>query len=104
MNATLLKALVALLPACMLLIGALALFARGKTVSSFLQLLGASCMVVVVLTHVSEALRLFPWMGWGLEHSAGHYLDFWSAVLGLTLFPIGYLLHATNASTRAQRG
>lgn len=29
-----------------------------------------------------------------LEHSVGHYLDLWGAVLGLTLFPIGYLLHA----------
>jgi len=49
---------------------------------------------MVVLTHVSEALRLFHWMDWGLEDSVGHYLDFGSAVLGLTLFPVGYLLHA----------
>ncbi len=49
--------------------------------------------MVVVLTHVSEALHLFPWMQWGLEHSVGHYLDLSGAVLGLTLFPIGYLLH-----------
>ena len=67
---------------------------REKCMCSFLQLLGAGCLVVVVLTHVSEALHLFPWMYWGLEHSVGHYLDLWSAVLGLTLFPIGYLLHA----------
>jgi hypothetical protein len=33
-------------------------------------------------------------MHWGDTHSVGHYLDFASAVLGLTLFPIGYLLHA----------
>ena len=32
----------------------------------------------------------------GLEHSAGHYLDLWSAVLGLTLFPVGYLFHALD--------
>ena len=49
---------------------------------------------MVVLTHVSEALQLFPWMHWGGEHSVGHYLDFTSAVLGLTLFPLGYLFHA----------
>ena len=53
--------------------------------------------MAVVFTHVSEALHLFPWMHWGLEHSIGHYLDFFSAVLGLTLFPIGYLLHALRA-------
>jgi hypothetical protein len=46
------------------------------------------------VTHVSEAVHLFPWMHWGQEHSAGHYLDLCSAILGLTLFPIGYLLHA----------
>jgi len=63
------------------------LFLKGKTVCSFLQLLGAGCQVVVVLTHLCEALHLFPWMQWGSEHSVGHYLDFWSAVLGLTLFP-----------------
>lgn len=94
MNVTLLKALVALVPACMLLFGSVVLFSRGKTAWSFLQVLGAGCLVLVVLTHVSEALHLFPWMHWGLEHSAGHYLDLSSAVLGLTLFPAGYLLHA----------
>jgi uncharacterized protein (DUF983 family) len=65
MNVTLFRALVALVPACMLFCGSIVLFFRGKTVSSFLQLLGAGCLVVVVLTHVSEALRLFPWMHWG---------------------------------------
>lgn len=94
MNVIFLKALVALVPAGMLFSGSVVLFRRGKTVSSFLQLLGTACLVVVALTHVSEGLHLFPWMHWGLEHSVGHYLDFWSAVLGLTLFPIGFLLGA----------
>jgi hypothetical protein len=90
-------ALAALVPVCMLFAGSAVLFSRGKTVCSFLQLLGAGCLVMVVLTHVAETLRLFPWMHWGLEHSAGHYLDLGSAVLGLTLFPIGYLFQcATN--------
>jgi hypothetical protein len=94
MNVTLSKALVALLPVCMLFSGSVVLIVRRKTVFSFLQLLGAGCLVVVVLTHVSEGLHLFPWMHWGLEHSVGHYLDFSGAVLGLTLFPVGYLLDA----------
>jgi succinate dehydrogenase/fumarate reductase cytochrome b subunit len=94
MNVTLLRALGALVPASMLLSGSIVLFLRGKTASSFLQLLGAGCLVAVVLTHVCEALRLFPWMHWGLEHSVGHYLDLWSAVVAFTLFPVGYLLHA----------
>ena len=94
MSVTLLKALVALVPASMLLFGSLVLFFRRKTVSSSLQLLGAGCLVVVVLTHICEALHLFPSMDWGLEHSLGHYLNLWSAVLGITLFPLGYLFHA----------
>ena len=94
MNVTFLKALVALVPACTLFSGSVVLFSRGKNMSSFLQLFGAGCLVVVVLVHISEALHLLPWMQWGLEHSVGHYLDLGSAVLGLTLFPLGYLLHA----------
>ena len=94
MNVTLLKSLVASVPACMLFSGAVVWFFRGKNVWSFLQLVGAGCLVVVVLAHISEALHLFPWMHWGLEHSAGHYLDLSSAVLGLSLFPSGYLLHS----------
>jgi hypothetical protein len=94
MNITLLKALIASVPASVLLSGSMVLFYKRKTASSLLQVVGAGSLVVVVLAHVSEALHLFPWMGWGQEHSIGHYLDFWSAVLGLTLFPSGYLLHA----------
>ncbi len=100
MNITVLKALVALLPAGMLFSGSVVLFFRGKSLCSLLQLAGAASLVVVVLTHVAEALHLFPWMRWGLEHSLGHYLDLSSAVLGLTLFPIGYLLHALTERDR----
>jgi hypothetical protein len=94
MNAMLLKALIALVPAGMLLSGSAALFLRTKSVSSWLQLLGAGCLVMVALAHVSEAFYLLPSMRWGLEDSVGHYLDLSSVVLGLTLFPLGYLFHA----------
>jgi succinate dehydrogenase/fumarate reductase cytochrome b subunit len=94
MNATLFKPLVALVPVAILFVGSVVLFFREKSVGSFLQILGAGCLVMVVLAHICEALRLFPWMRWGAEHSVGHYLDLWNAVLGLTLFPTGYLLHA----------
>jgi hypothetical protein len=91
MDVTLLKGLVALVLVCALFSGSAVLFFKGKRVYSFLQLLGAACLVVVALTHICEALHLFPWMRWGSEHSVGHYLDFGSALLGLTLFPVGYL-------------
>jgi hypothetical protein len=94
MNGTLLKALIALLPVGMLFRGSAVLFSRRKSGRSFLQLLGTACLMLVVLTHVSEVLHLFPWMHWGAEHSIGHYLDFWSTVIGLTLFPLGHVLQA----------
>jgi hypothetical protein len=56
------------------------------------MLLGVGCLVVVVLAHVCERLHLLPWMGWGLEQSAGHYLDLCAAVLALMLLPAGYLM------------
>ena len=49
MSITLLKALVALVPACLLFSGSLVLFFRAKTVSCLMQLLGAVCLVLVVL-------------------------------------------------------
>ena len=49
---------------------------------------------MVGLAQVCEALELFPWMGWGLQDSVGHYLNLASAGLGLSLFPAGYLWHA----------
>ena len=82
------------IPACVLFSGSVVLFIRERTLGSLLQLFGAGSLMVVVLTHVSEALHLFPWMHWGLPNSVGHYVDLWSAVLGLTSFPVGYLLQA----------
>ena len=93
MNIALIKTIAALVPACLLFFGSVVLFFRQRKFFCLLQLLGAGCLVIVVLTHVSEALGLFPWMRWGLKGSVGHYLDFWSATFGLTLFPIGYLFH-----------
>lgn len=82
------------IPMCMLFSGSVILFFRERTASCLLQLLGTACLVVVVLTHFGEVFHLFPSMQWGQEHSAGHYLDLGSAVLGFTLFPMGYLFHA----------
>jgi hypothetical protein len=50
--------------------------------------------MVVVLSHIAEALGVFPSMRWGEDHSIGHYLDLGSAIVALTLFPLGFLLHA----------
>ena len=94
MNTALVITLLLLMPASLMFSGSVILFCRRKSMSTLLQIAGAGCLIVVVLCHLSEALHLFPWMRWGLKNSVGHYLDFWGAVAGLTLFPIGYLLHA----------
>jgi len=88
------RALVALVPAGMLLSGSLVRLSKGTTVRSLLQFVGAGCLVVVVLTHIFETQRWFSSMGWGLDGTVGHYLDLACAALGVALFPLGYLLDA----------
>ena len=97
MNATLLKALVALVPVGMLFLGSAILVSKRKGPASVLQLVGAGSLVVVVLTHIFEALHLLLWMRWGAENSPGHYVDLCSALLGVTLFPLGYLGSSLNS-------
>jgi len=104
MNVTLLKAFVLFVPAGLLLWHSLVM--RNRRIPwSALQLIGAVFLVIVVLAHVCEALRLFPWMDWGAERSPGHYLDLSSAVLGLTLLPTAYVIRfitrvASNKSSK----
>jgi len=96
MNPTLIKALTALVVVLILLRGAAALYAQTRAVSALLLIAGAACLMVVVFTHVCEALNLFPSMGWGAKGSVGHYLDLASAVLGVTLLAVGYLIYALS--------
>lgn len=56
-----------------------------------LLLIGTGLVIVVMLTHVAEALHIFPWMGWGFPNSPGHYLNLVSAIAGPTLLTVGYL-------------
>jgi hypothetical protein len=84
------------IPIGVLFAGSVLLFLRKKAISSVLQLMGASGLMIVLLEHIAEAFSVFPEMQWGAEHSPGHYLDLASAGLGLLLFPIGYLLHALS--------
>ena len=98
MNAELVKASLALLPVGVLLFASSIALYHRKTIWSFVQLFGAACLTMVVLTHICEALGLLPSMGWGLEHSIGHYLDLESAIFGVILFPSGYLLNRRVSS------
>jgi len=94
MNPTFAKAIAALAPTCMLLVGSALQFSRRKGTAAPFQLIGAACLVVVVIAHLCESLGWFPWMHWGLEYSVGHYVDLVAAIGGLALFPIGYLFGA----------
>ena len=67
-------------------------FARERTAWRSVQLFGSFCLVAVVLAHVAEAFHLLPAMGWGLPNTAGHYLDLLSAIIGVILLPLGYVL------------
>ena len=102
MNVTLVKALVALAPVSILFFVAPIVFFRERMLSSFLQLLGATGLLSVVIAHVCQALGLLSWMHWGGQHSVGHYVDLVSAVLWLTLLPLGYLLRIV-AKRRARQ-
>jgi hypothetical protein len=44
---------------------------------------GAGSLFVMVVTHIAEALNLFPSMGWGQRHSFGHALDVVSVYVGI---------------------
>jgi hypothetical protein len=95
------KSTIALVPVSLLLYGSVVLFRTTQSGWVFLQLIGSAFLVIVVLTHICEALSIFHWLGWGLEDSIGHYIDLGSALLGLTLFPIGYCLYALTTRKAA---
>jgi hypothetical protein len=91
--------LVALAPASLLLAGSAIVFFRERHTASFLQLFGAGCLALVVLAHICEALRLFSCNGLGGAAEPGALFEnLGSAVIGITLFPLGYLLHEVNPS------
>jgi hypothetical protein len=94
MSVAILKGLLALATTSVLFGGSAILFRNRRTAGRLLQLLGVGCFVVVALTHVFEAFRVFPSMGWGSPRSVGHYIDLGAAFLGLTLLSAGFLLHA----------
>jgi hypothetical protein len=103
MSPTLLKALIGLLLIGVLLFRSITSLVKEKSARAVIQSLGAAFLMVVVFAHICEALGFFPSMHWGVPHSAGHDLDFWSAVLGVSLFLVGYLLRArTKRQIEAQ--
>ena len=97
MDSALLRAVLLLIPIGALFVWSIALFLRTTTAFTFIQLVGAGLLVIVVLTHICEALGLFRFMQWGSPHRVGHYLDLGCALLGLILLPAGFLLRYARA-------
>jgi len=65
-----------------------------------LRLAGSLGFVIVGAAHVCESLHVFPIMGWGEEHSVGHYLDLSGGLFGIVLFPAGVVISAFSAKRR----
>lgn len=91
MNPILERALVITFPVLAILVAAVVAVLRARTFYAVCWLAGAVCFVVVVLTHAAEGMHWLPAMRWGQPHSAGHYVDFTSAVLGAVLLVVGSL-------------
>jgi uncharacterized membrane protein len=109
MNGNLGLALLISVPILLLLVLSFVRFQRVPTMSNAFPALGAACLSVMVLTHIAEALRLFPAMGFGQRHSLGHYLDLASTYLGIAflvaaslcpLLKLDSVLRVTGGSTR----
>lgn len=83
MTGTLLVAVVIGIPILLLFVLAGRRLVTAPTLTSTFTVLGAGSLLVMVLTHVAEALNLFPAMGWGRRHSVGHYLDLLSVYAGI---------------------
>jgi hypothetical protein len=80
MSVTWLRALSVLIPLC-LFTGSTALLGKATTLCTILQVLGSGCLLGVVLTHASQALR--SWTNW-------------LAVVGLAIFSTAFLFHALS--------
>lgn len=93
MNPTLAKAVVALVLMGTVAVVAARAFVRTQATGSLLELVGAAGLAMLGVTHVCESLQVLTWMRWGIEGGPGHYLNLASLAIGLTLFPLGYVLN-----------
>ncbi len=89
MNGTLVRALIALVLVSLLIAHSVASFLSNRTTLKLLQLIGAACLLVVVLAHLAEGAHLLQSMRWGARDSIGHDVDLAAAVLAVTLLAIG---------------
>ena len=99
MTATLARALLIGAPILLLLVLSFLRFVRTPALTAAFPMLGAACLLVMVVSHVAEAQHFFPSMGWGERHSPGHYVDMTSTWLG-----IAFLVAASLCPLLRRRG
>lgn len=97
-NSTLLRAALLAVPIMAVLGYAARAYRRSHAGWSLILSVGALCFAVVILTHVAEALHLFPAMGWGEPRSVGHYIDLSSATGGIVLLTVEFALRFRSIS------
>ena len=93
------------IPVCAVLGFSLIALVRERSLGAFVQLIGSAFLLIVVLAHVGETYHLLPRMGWGLPNSPGHFLDLFSAIVGITLLVFGYFSRRNirRGKSRARR-
>ena len=92
MNPIFTKAIAALVPTGMLLVGSALRFSRRKSTAAIFQLIGAACLMVVIIAHVCEALNWFPWMHWALSTASGTMSISWPRLAGCRYFQLAICL------------
>ena len=74
----------ALVVAVLLVLGITASLRRRRSGSRRLLLVSAGFFVIVAMSHVFEAFRILPAVGWGQPRSPGHFIDLAAALAGVT--------------------
>ena len=95
------KALLALAVGTALLVWSLRRLWHSPSLGVLLLSIGAVAILGVAGAHICEVFRFFPAMGWGEQHSVGHYIDFVSATFAATLLPFGFVV---TVFRRVRRG
>jgi hypothetical protein len=103
-NLALLKTLAGLILVGVLCASSTLALRKEITWSSAFQLAGACFLLVVIASHICEALHLLPWMNWGAANSADHYLDLVSTIAGVTLLLFGLLLRVIKIAKWSNAG
>ncbi len=91
MQNTIPKAFIALFFLLIIFVWSITVFQKQKSKFSLMQLSGSVLLLFVALFHSFEEFHLFTFMQWGQPHSIGHYLDFFSAILGVLFFLVGII-------------